>query len=111
MRSASLKLRGGNFSVWSDMQPEENSRMSGRRRQTDLCFRNGRICASDGMTKSAVMAVIRMPNDRTRPVLNMTGCLEASRAPVVRIVVRADSSMAVGMDDDGCRAWWRAKMP
>ena len=86
------------------MQPEENSRMSGRRRQTDLCFSKGRICTRAGMTKRAVEAVSKMPNDRTSPVLNMTGCLEASRAPVVRIVVRADSSMAVGMDDDGCRA-------
>ena len=104
MRSASLKSRGGNFSVWSDAQPEESSRMSGRMKQKDLCFRKGRICTRDGMTKRAVVAVSKMPNDRTRPVLNMTGCLEASRAPVVRIVVRADNSMAVGMDDDGCRA-------
>ena len=103
MRSASLKSRGGNFSAWSDMQPEESSK-SGRRRQTDLCFRKGRSCTRDGTTKRAVVAVSKMPNDRTRPVLNMTGCLEARRAPVVKIVVRADNSMAVGMDDDGCRA-------
>ena len=85
------------------MQPEESNK-SGRRRQTDLCFRRGRICTRDGTTKRAVEAVSKMPNDRTRPVLNMTGCLEASRAPVVRIVVRADSSMAVGIEEDGCRA-------
>ena len=94
----------GSISAETIAQPDVKSRRSGRSKQTDLCFRKGRSCTSDGTTKRAVAAVSKMPNDRTRPVLNMTGCLDASRAPVVRIVVRADSSMAVGMDDDGCRA-------